>query len=525
MKNIFYTSIFFIITLLSSCNKDLGHYDYVEADSLLVGNLEESMSIPLGGRLQFKPELSSTVLPVDERQLSFEWVVFDNSNPDATQRRKIISKERNLDTVPKLAVGSYPAYFTVRNKLTQNIWNYRFTLNVTGAFGKYGFFVLSDQDGHAHLDFFQDNPEQWNTYPIINRDFNRLLPNEIDGKTLELVGKPKSLASVSNQDLVMKSAKNYLYINTDNHTYKINVSDGMLYNTTSYNFINETAAGLPSSADRIFGVSAGQSFAMKDNNIYSLYYIMQKYYNVPINSYPTGGTYKISEMVAMPMGNSGGNMMVFNMDKRSLMKLNLQSANAIPLTSEGSGVDVSNLQKDLVWLGQTSAFGGQALAILKDNVSYYLLRMTFTESAGFAVNSITDVTDTFTDIAQAKHFAVDNLFGYIFYATDDKIYQYDMDSKVFKLAKDLAGRKISVLKFTTFSSSLKIGGTGFNRQLERLEPVAYSLIIGSHQVSKPNDSGKVEFWRVNGLMGALTESIKPFEVMGQVVDVVYSDIY
>jgi len=524
MKHIFYTSIFLIITLFSSCNKDLGHYDYVDADSLLVTNLEESMTIKIGDILKFSPELKSTVHTLDESQLTFEWSVFDRSNPDAKQRRKIISRERDLNVVPKLAVGDYPGYFTIRNEVTQNIWTYRFKLSITGAFGKYGFFVLSDQDGNAHLDYFQDNPEKWNSFPIAYRDFNRLLPNEIDGKTLELVGKPKSLTSASNLDQVVRLGKNYLYVNTEQHTYKINVSDGMLYNTILYNFINETAAGLPSSADKVIGVSSGQSFAIKDNNIYSLYNVMQKFYNVPINSYPSGGTFKMSEMLAMPMGNSGGNMMVFNMDKKSLMKLNLLAANAIPLTSEGSGVDVSNLQMDLVWLGQTSAFGGQAIAILKDESKYHLLRMTFTESGGFVVNSMTDITDTFTDIAQAKHFAVDNLYGYIFYATDNKIYQYDMDSKVFKLAKEFSGRKISLIKFTTFSSNLKVGGVGFNRQLERLEPVAYSLIVGSYQENKPNDSGRVDFLRVNGLMGALTESIKPFEGMGKVVDVVYTDI-
>ncbi|MVZ65665.1 hypothetical protein GQF61_07330 [Sphingobacterium sp. DK4209] len=525
MKNTIYILIFSFITLLSSCNKDLGHYDYVDVDSLQLSNFPDTLEIKVGDALKYSPTLQSSLSPVDESVLAFEWVIFDRSNPNASEKKKILGKTRDLDLVPLLVAGTYPGYLTINNKETGNIWTYSFTLNITGAFGKYGWFILSDTDEQARLDFVQDDPKNWHSYPIMYRDLNKLIPNAVDGSPLEFVGKPRSLASIYNQDVVATLAKNYLYINTDINTYKINVSDGMLYNTTTYNFLNETASGSPKSADKMIGIGAGKSFAIKDNNIYSLYYVMQKYYNVPINSALSGETYRISDMVAMPMGNTNGNMITFDLDNRRLMKLNLQSANAVPLTSEGQAADVSDLKKDLVWLGQTSAFGGQAIAILKDENKYFLLRMTFTESAGFSVSSMKDITDTFTDISNAKHFAVDNLYGYVFYATDNKVYQYDMDANLLKVAKDLTGRKITLIKFATFSSNLTIGGPGFNNQLPRLEPAAYSLIIGSHDANSPNTSGKVEFWRVNGLMGALTESFKPFEGMGKVVDVVYSDVY
>ena len=99
-----------------------------------------------------------------------------------------------------------------------------------------------------------------------------------------------------------------------------------------------------------------------------------------------------------------------------------------------------------------------------------------------------------------------------------------MDAKVLKVAKEYAGREITLLKFQTFTSNLKPGNTGFEKNKVRLEPIAYSLIVGSHEQNNPTSSGRVDFLRVNGLMGALTESIKPFEGMGKVVDVVYTDI-
>ncbi len=525
MKKILYISILFLIVFCASCNKDLGNYDYVDVDSLKIGNIHllDTLKIGLGQPVNFIPEFENKLNQIDEADLEYEWVAFDNSIVSGPEKKRVLCKTRNFEVIPALVVGTYPCYLKVRNKKTGSIWIYDFTLKISGKFEKYGWFVLSDKNSQSHLDYFQDDPTNWNTYPVEYRDFNVLLKNEIDGSTLDLAGKPVSLANFHNQDVITRAAKNYLYINTENKTYKINVTDGMLYNTTKYSFTNETSAGKPNSANKLFGFSSGQSIAIKDNNIYSMYYIYQKSYNIPINTNPDGTGYRISEYIAAPMGNVYSNTLIYDIDNRRFMTFNYASQYATPLSSEGQALDVRNTNMDMVWMQHTLAFNGQAIAVMKNATNYFLVRMTFGEDASFAVNSVTDITTTFPGIASASCFAVDHLYGYVFYAANNKIYQYDMDAKVLKVAKEYTGREITLLKFQTFTSNLKPGNTGFDRNKVRLEPVAYSLIVGSHEQSNPTSSGRVDFLRVNGLMGTLTESFNPFEGMGKVVDVVYTD--
>lgn len=513
----------FFIALFSSCNKDLGNYDYIEADSLLVTNLKDTIAIKLGENLKFAPNLASKTNQINQENLSFEWVAYDKSQVEANKRRKILSTKKDIDVLPVLTIGTYPVYLSITDNETGSIWTYPFTLNIKGAYQKYGWFVLSDIADKGHLSFIEDNPEKWNSYPKTYHDFQNVLFSELDGSPLAINGKPKSLVNHTNMNAVIRAAKNYLYINTSEGTTLINVSDGMLYNPTQYAFINETASGNPTSADREFVFTAGSAMAMKNGDLYSMHYVMQTYYNVPVNNEASGKTYKLSPFVALPMGNAGGNILLFDIEAKRFMTYKHGSARAAALSSEGQAIDVTNTQMDLVWMGHTLAFDGQAIAVMKDKAGkLFLLRMTYTANAVFRVESLTELDATFTDINQAKHFAVDNLYGYFFYATDNKLYQYDLDAKVLKLAKDYAGRKITLLK-APHQAALKPGTPNFTKYQERLEPILFSIIVGSNTESAPTNSGKLEVLRVSPLMGPLKESFKPFEGMGKIVDAVYID--
>ena len=262
---------------------------------------------------------------------------------------------------------------------------------------------------------------------------------------------------------------------------------------------------------------------MKNGDLYSMQYVMQTYYNVPVNNEASGKTYKLSPFVALPMGNAGGNILLFDSEAKRFLTYKHGSARAAALSSEGQAIDVTNTQMDLVWMDHTLAFDGQAIAVMKDKAGkLFLLRMTYTANAVFRVESLTEMDATFTDINQAKHFTVDNLYGYFFYATDNKLYQYDLDAKVLKLAKDYAGRKITLLK-APHQAALKPGTPTFTKYQERLEPILFSILVGSNTESAPTNSGKLEVLRVSPLMGPLKESFKPFEGMGKIVDAVYID--
>src|SRR5690606_14219920 len=208
MKKILYISILFLIVFCASCNKDLGNYDYVDVDSLKIGNIHllDTLKIGLGQPVNFIPEFENKLNQIDEADLEYEWVAFDNSIVSGPEKKRVLCKTRNFEVIPALVVGTYPCYLKVRNKKTGSIWIYDFTLKISGKFEKYGWFVLSDKNSQSHLDYFQDDPTNWNTYPVEYRNFNVLLKNEIDGSTLDLAGKPVSLANFHNQAVITRAA-------------------------------------------------------------------------------------------------------------------------------------------------------------------------------------------------------------------------------------------------------------------------------------------------------------------------------
>jgi len=524
MKNLLIIQVLLAVLMLSSCNKDLGNYNYVTLDSLLVADLPDTLNLTIGQEIDLDPTVSSQHNQIDISELKFQWDIFDPSIIPASESRFIIGNEKHLIIIPKLMVGKYPAYLKITQQSTGRSWTHRFIVNIEGKFGPYGWFILSDKNKKAHLDYFQDDQNNWNSNGTVYRDINNFWLDENTKSPLVLEGEPKSMEIYLNRDAVATAQKIYLYVNTSNNTYKINQTDGFTVNFLKYNFRNETASGNPSSADSIVAYSSFMSHAIKDNNLYAYYFMVSKYYNVPVNSDANGKIYRISPFICAPMDNSLMYAMFYDMDNRRFMRSNYSSARGGEVGITGENFNSSNTGMDLVWMGHTMAFNGQAVAIMKKNNQYYLLRMTFTTTGSVAFHSLTEITTSLTEITQANHFVVDNKYGYLFYTANDKLYQYDMDAKVLKVAKELNGRKVSMLKVERLIS-LSPSSPGTINNQTRMDPVLNSLLLGTYDESNPSSSGKVEFLHVQGLMGTLKQTIDPMEGFGKVVDVQYTDRY
>ncbi len=522
MKKLNILYILFLIITVSSCNKDLGNYNYVEIDSLLVSDIPDTIEIALGQPMVINPTISSKMNDIKEENLIFEWIAYNPSIGDATKSKVILGKEKNLNDIPPLLVGTYKAYFKISDKSTGRIWTYPYIFSIEGAFGKWGWVVMSEKNNNTHLDYYQDDLENFNTYPIIYRDVNLLTTNAADDSQLILDGEPMSMEIFSNQDGTYRTAKSYLYLNTSTNTYKINLTDGFLYNTLLYNFKFETATGQPAKADYIFPGMQNVVMTLSNGNLYSYYYNLSKVYNIPLNAKDDGNLYKVSKYIANPMGNSSANILFFDEDNKRFMRANISSVRANPVTLSDNTFNTADTKMDLVWMDHTLALNGQAVAIMKKENSYFLIRFNFNSAGTLALNSVTDVTNSLTDIKTASHFTLDQKYGYLFYTANDKLYQYDMDAKVIKTAKSLNGRKVSMLKYERLVS-LVTSGVGFNRFIDRMGPIGYSVIVGTYDENNPNTSGKVEFWMVNPLMGDLSQALPTFEGLGKVIDLQYTD--
>lgn len=510
----------------TACMKDRGNYVYSPVDTLIISNLN-SLSVPLGGNPGIYPQFSSAlgILDTSSDLYSYQWIAYNLTASSTTLQKIILDTTKNLDKQLPLTVGSYPVYYEVTQKSTGISWTKQFTLTVTGAFDKNGWFVLSQVGDSSQLDYYQDSSGAWNSYPHYYRKINELIKDATTGDYLPLPGKPLSLASYISRDYINTDQnKYYLYINTDRVTQMLNITDGFIWKEAKYLFTNQRVLPTMPRADFIIPCSAYGSMAFYDHSLYTYNYTGAVYYSSPVNKLSTGEILPVSDYVAAPTPGSSYYCMLFDtINKRFIRFGGSYSNKTSSLLSFPSGAfDPNTIDKNLVWLGWTAALGGQAVAILKDSAAnnYYLARMTFTYTGTVAPISLTDVTSKFTGIAQADHFAIDQQYGYVFYTSNGKLYEYDMDNDIFKAAYSFNGKSVSMLKtqrlysYTTISSS-------FLSNLTRFAPVGFSIIVGLYDPSNSDTSGEVHFLKPGALMSDVTEYFPPFTGMGRVTDVNY----
>ncbi|WP_199117489.1 PKD-like family lipoprotein [Pedobacter sp. ASV28] len=510
-----------ISIMVTGCRKDLGNYTYDQIDSLAIGNILESYQYSTGISANIQPELKFLRgTSFNENDYSYEWAAYTGN----TSTKKIIHTEKNLDVALPLPIGRYTVYYVVKQKSTGITWQRRFNLEVFGAFQPGGWFVLNDISGKSRLDYYQENRDTWNSFPVIYRDLTSLIKDVNTGNSMQLSGKPLSITAFYNKDGVNASSHYRLYINTDKETEWINVTTGFTWDKLRYAFSNETVSGEPASVSAIYPGTTACAYAYKDHQLY-LYHQVYSLYGTPVNRISgIAGTFPISEHFAAPY-NTAMHAIFFDTQNKRFLRSFMSSVGATVLNISGQGLNLANVGKDLVWMGYTRSFNGQAVAILKDAGRYYLARLGFpyptTTATAITINvtSFEDITDRLTGIATADKFVLDQQYGYLFYVSGSKLYQYDMDNKTVKVAKDYGSRAISLLKvnrLTLTSSSTNISG--------RLLSPGYGIIVASYDVQNPNTSGTVEFFVASALMGNLTTSTETFSGLGKVVDIAYSEL-
>ncbi|MFV0605629.1 MAG: PKD-like family lipoprotein [Niabella sp.] len=514
------------IWVSTGCRKDLGNYDYAVMDTLGIENIADTIKLEVGIVPNIVPELAlKNGKQFNEDDYTYEWVTYNDRVASTVDRRRTIATTKNLDSLTGLGVGDYAAYYVVKQKSTGISWQKHFTIVVSGSIKKAGWLVLSEVNNNSQLDYFEENQETWANFPIIYRN----LPSIIDdgagsGGKLELKGKPYSLETFTNRDPINTAPKYWVYISTDQSTEKINITDGFTWDSEKYLFANEMLLGEPIVPSQLTASSSYASYAYAQGDMYSYYFTTQKFYSAPLNRISGGNLFNISPHFVVVIS-SGMHCVFFDTDNKRFVRTNSSSTTAAPINTPAQAFDMGNMGKELVWMGYTRVYGGQLVAVFKDTDNrYYLARITFTTSgtsASFTTISLEDITSALTNISTAEFFTMDQQYGYLFYTSGSKLYQYDMDNKVVKMVKDYGSRKISLLKVNR--CFVTPGSPSFNSNLERWAPPNYAIIVATYDEAAPSTSGQVDFYNAPGLLGDLTMYYDSFTGMGKVADVKYSE--
>lgn len=509
-----------MLTIIS-CKEDLGNYDYSEINSLDIKNINAHYVVEIGTTPNITPTLSFSKDPnFKEENYSYEWISFNKTDVSNSNSRKLIHNGKDFKIPLILGLGNYSVYYRVTEKSTGISWSHNFTIDVTGTL-KGGWLILSEVDNNSQLDYFELDFGT-DTYPKEYRKFEEYFTDIEGGSKLTLEGTPKFIEGWTNTVAADNNrAKYYIYIGTDKATHKINTSDGFIWKD-KYNFQFESlnSALLPN-LDFLTPLAANASYGFKEGNLYKRYNVFNINFGTPINVINEELVSLAPHIAINRAAGTTTAVLAFDTKYKRFLKMTSQQGTSLSsnLPNTFTGLNPNDTQMDLVWMGSTYFGNGLAYAILTKDSKYYLARMTNTVSA-FEIKYFTEITHL-TDIAKAKLFEIDQVYGYLQYAAEGKLYQYDVDQNAVKLMKDYGSREITLLKHNkgvhvNYSSATNTSNK--DKQGKRFLPVITALICATYDPSSVENSGKVEFFQP-GQFNADFNLLYSFENLPKVKDV------
>lgn len=507
MKNIYLLMlrcicILIVVSMLGSCIKDIGNYDYKELNELVeVSNLPEEMQAQYGKKLAFVPVIKFSKDPdFDASKYAYEWSYIGPNGLGGTGLY-VLSDAKDLDMVlTKVVAGTYTAYFAITDKASGVKYKKSFKLKVVNEYNE-GWIMMNEVNGKARVDML---------YLDAERNFK--LVNDVLGSTgagLTLEGKPVLAYTYSTGLLIGPDQISYgVYLGTDKYTTKVDPNTFKWTPTMglSYEMYGDVPVGFY--AERI-QVRGGGSSAYMIGGGEAYYYdrTMQIYFSAPISyNNEDQKSFKVAPFVAA----SSSYGIFYDITNRRFVKHSgtASTTTVLPDPAIGQRLFSFTTGKDLVYMRNVPYNGGEVFSILKDvnGSKKYLARFNPANNAQTYYAEIIG-----TDIDKAEFYAVNPEFGYVFYSVGSKVYQYDMTYKTTKLMADYGSYKISYLDFYEFKATAKINAEGKR------------LMVGTYDATINNGTeGSLHIYTVPSLNGDLIE-IGTYSGFGRIKSLTYRE--
>jgi hypothetical protein len=483
-----------LLALVTACRKDEGSYSYRDINELKIENIPDEYEVKFGAKASLQPKLTFTKDGAEDHY-TYEWLIVD-PNITSSAKLRVVHTGKDLDVDLKLVEGKYTAYYTVTEKATGVTWQRNFRLAVAGAFIKKGWLVMSEVKGNTNISFLEEDMTRLGEYPVRHADFVGKIADRTTNTPLELKGAPRFLTTFANTvSTAEPTSKLWIYAGASEGCEKINVSNGFVWKAASYSFKYETANNYPVAPQWVFSPSGQMGYAYYNGELFKAYAAQREMFGVPTSRLATGEVYYVEPYMAIPRGNNMTALM-YDRDNKRFLKHGGSNVNFVaPLPANPNGFDPNNLGMDLVWMGHTTAFGGQAVALLKNpGGQYFLARMQYSQQGAFSALSLAEIT--VPELKQGERFELEERYGYLIYNVGGKLYRYDMDTKVNTLVKDYgANAKVTLIK-SGLNSALPPWTAVLNfpqsYNKTQLEPPILGVAVGVYDPANADTSGKLD---------------------------------
>lgn len=513
MKNLIYSLLFMLgAWLASGCYKDLGNYDYSDINQVEFSGFPEEIQYAyrLSDTVRVSPSVEGTLQGKDLSNYSLKWqAVVKSGSVDGKTTFDLDSNRLDLEYFVQLPEANYTVYLLVKDNTSGVTWRKGFDLKVVSATYE-GWLVLSDVDGHARLDMVSTSTGE-----------EKMIRDIWQNTPLSQMEKPKALK------LLGSMYGTTLYLLTEDDCIKLDDDDFShdYMNDLMYEFAAWEDGFVPTC---MVSTYEGCRLCIGKNGVYGKTTVTQAIYGMRLNKLEGETDYF---EVAPAIGISGvyyytyfGTFILYDVTNRRFVQV-AANMGKMHMPTAKEEVFSFNTGKDFVHMSNTMHGGaGETYTILKDDVGKLWLY-------GIGISTYVSQIDGHyyqleaPEIEKATAFAVHPRDYDLYYAVDNKIYCYNINSKSCRLlpieledgntVTQLEGERISMLKFNMFA-------LGDNPH--KPADMQYRLIVGSEETGGDKDlKGHVRMLELPATSTQNASVYRSYDGFGKVVDVVYRE--
>ena len=500
------------VLLWTSCFDDKGNYDYIDLGELTVDGIITDQWYELfaySDTLKIPIEIHSTRYTEGEEPYTYEWKFMSQSSQTWDERNEpidyTVSREKNLAIVPQLTAGEYFGFFIVTDTILGLQEKVDFFVRLRTTVSE-GWMILCEEKGEARLDWIMN----------LTEEEERISRNIWKGNNFKL-GKPYGLSYARTRP---KMSNRYVF--TENGTFNLDGEDAHVGEENDVRWI------FGDSPDIVHGRAAEVAFARgnkldmiitRNGNLYARNPLSTgDIYGFPINVTSDGQRFEVAPYFGHRSGAvGGGNVIIYDNTNKRFMALD-DDNKKIPhvLTFSGGTADFqAETGRDMVYMDWT-----------KDNYTFALLEdpedeEMYVYGIGVGDNGINErkyyMKLNRPNKDKITHVAFHLYYRYLFYSTENAVYQFDMEypETPAKAVLSFPGETITTLKVSKLA--LYIAFQPWEKLREN------QLVVGSIVNDKDEDEcGVMRIYDVPTLMGPL-EKKKEYTELGKIVDIVYRD--
>lgn len=493
----------FIVTLFSCMYEDIGNYDYQDINDVNISGIEtEEWYVKVGftDTLRISPELTFAQ-DAEEKNYRYEWKAVVN---EYKGKEFIIGHEKDLDYPVSLQANEYVCYYKVMDTIRELTWTQKFFLRVNTVASE-GWVILCDENGTSRMDIIAPVDEYTNKVGL--NIFEQ-------GK---MVGVPLRLGCTCFE------GKSEFYLFAENGSYALDAKSlaASEEGNMKYQFGIVPAKAEIRAIDLTYTRTWEENLYVvvdKDGNIYNRY--PRQIFALPQNRI-SGETkdFKAAPYIGLRRAQTvetKENIVLYDETNRRFLQI--RDGSVVPAVMQFENTDLwpsAVTGKDMICMENTSAY---TLALLKDpgNHKVWLYGIELAANGVNKQKYFSEVRGP--GIENATVFAFHRLYSYLFYAVGNEVYRYDyIQQEPAERVCYFPDEEVVSLKSAVYQAwSTKYEDWEKERQ--------YDLVVGSNHLKKDKQKcGVVRMYKVPDLRGELTLKYKPYEGLGNIVDIIYKE--